>query len=170
MLRCGLLAAAVYRHLMAGAAVRTAFAGSVAALNLRLVVLTALACVAAALTVIATAFAATAAAAFAAATANLCTAFTMYARALLALRTYKDTALALLAVAVTLTVALSTLLAATILRTAFVTATLTVALLATAVLLRTAFVAATLTIFVTPLLSVVVIALIMFLICLLFHA
>ena len=152
LLRCGLLAAAVYRHLMTGAAVRTAFAGSVAALNLRLVVLTALACVATALTVIASAFAATAATA----TANLCTAFTMYARSLLALRTYKDTALALLAVAVTLTVAL---LAVAVLRTAFVTATLaalTVALLATAVLLRTAFVAATLTIFVTPLLSVVV--------------
>ena len=90
----------------------------------------------------------------------------MYARALLALRTYKDTALALLAVAVTLTVALSTLLAIAILRTAFVTATLTVALLTTAVLLRTAFVAATLTIFVTPLLSVVVIALILLLILL----
>ena len=89
----------------------------------------------------------------------------MYARALLALRTYKDTALALLAVAVTLTVALSTLLAIAILRTAFVTATLTVALLTTAVLLRTAFVAATLTIFVTPLLSVVV-ALILLLILL----
>ena len=164
LLRCGLLAAAVYRHLMAGATVRTAFAGSVAALNLRLVVLTALACVTTALTVIATAFAATAAAA----TANLCTAFTVYARALLALRTYKDTALALLAVAVTLTVALTALLAVTILRTAFVAATLaalTVALLATAVLLRTAFVAATLTIFVTPLLSIVV-ALILLLILL----
>ena len=170
LLRCGLLAAAVYRHLMAGAAVRTAFAGSVAALNLRLVVLTALACVATALTVIASAFAATtAAAAFAAATANLCTAFTVYARALLALGAYKDTALALLAVAVTLTVALTALLAVAVLRTAFVTATLaalTVALLATAVLLRTAFVAATLTIFVTPLLSVVVIALILLLILL----
>ena len=93
----------------------------------------------------------------------------MYARALLALRTYKDTALALLAVAVTLTVALTALLAVAVLRTAFVTATLaalTVALLATAVLLRTAFVAATLTIFVTPLLSVVVIALILLLILL----
>ena len=166
LLRCGLLAAAVYRHLMAGAAVRTAFAGSVAALNLQLVVLTALACVATALTVIATAFAATATAAFAAATANLCTAFAMYARALLALRTYKDTALALLAVAVTLTVALTALLTVAVLRTAFVTAALAVALLATAVLLRTAFVAATLTIFVTPLLSVVVIALILLLILL----
>ena len=69
-----------------------------------------------------------------------------------------------MAVAVTLTVALTALLAVAVLRTAFVTATLaalTVALLATAVLLRTAFVAATLTIFVTPLLSVVVIALIL---------
>ena len=169
LLRCGFLAAAVYRHLMAGAAVRTAFAGSVAALNLRLVVLTVLACVATALTVIASTFAATAAAAFAAATANLCTAFAMYAGALLALRTYKDTALALLAVAVTLTVALTALLTVAVLRTAFVTATLaalTVALLATAVLLRTAFVAAALTIFITPLLCVVVIALILLLILL----
>ena len=93
----------------------------------------------------------------------------MYARALLALRTYKDTALALLAVAVTLTVALTALLAIAVLRTAFVTATLaalTVSLLATAVLLRTAFVAAALTIFITPLLSVVVIALILLLILL----
>ena len=41
----------------------------------------------------------------------------MYARALLALRTYKDTALALLAVAVTLTVALTALLTVAVLRT-----------------------------------------------------
>ena len=168
LLRCGLLAAAVYRHLMAGAAVRTAFAGSVAALNLRLVVLTALACVATALTVIASAFAATAIAAFAAATANLCTAFAVYALAgLLALGAYKDTALALLAITATLTVAL---LAATILRTTFITATLIVTLAALAVallavaILRTAFVAATLTILITPL--SVVVALIILLILL----
>ena len=172
LLRCRLLATAVYRHLMTGTAVRTAFAGSVATLNLRLVViLTALACIATTLTVIASAFAAAAITAFATATANLCTAFAMYARALLALRTYKDAALALLAITATLTVALTTLLAATILRTTFITATLIVTLAALAValltvaILRTAFVAATLTIFITPLLSVVV-ALILLLILL----
>ena len=170
LLRCRLLATAVYRHLMTGTAVRTAFAGSVAALNLRLVIiLTALACIATALTVIASAFAAAAIAAFATTTANLCTAFAVYALAgLLALGAYKDTALALLAITATLTVAL---LAATILRTTFITATLIVTLAAltvallTIAILRTAFVAATLTIFITPLLSVVV-ALILLLILL----
>ena len=169
LFRCRLLAAAVYRHLMTSTAVRTAFAGSVAALNLRLIIiLTALACITTSLAVVASAFAAAAIATFATATANLCTAFAVYALAgLLALGAYKDTALALLAITATLTV---TLLAATILRTTFITATLIVTLAALAVallavaILRTAFVAATLTIFITPL--SVVVALIILLILL----
>ena len=171
------LTVAVYRHLMAGTAVRTAFLGSIGALNLRLF-LAALAGIAAflatghfcsSLQALVAAFTAAFIATSAAGSIHA-TAFPVHCLAgLLPLRTYENTALALIIVATTLAIALLAIIA-TILALALVVAVALLCIIIATVLALTAVVAISLlsvvialTIFRAALLAIVALILIVLL-------